>query len=869
MNDLDSSRFLLENFIELNAEAILIVDKEFRVVGWNKRMEVLTGKSREEVISASVTNILSVWDFDFAKYTEAAFFTQSYSSSEIYNLYTNSEIVTVSPSFSPLNAEEEPLCMIMLKEVSKEQLGAKYQSLVAESPVATAIFLPGGKMQYFNPAYARLWDMDDKMGMEMLEKYNILDDDQLLDLGIMPFVQKGFGGETSELPPTYYDPADTKSWYKNKIGEKKYVRGHIYPVKNNLGIVKEVVIVLSDITFQKQAEQILTDTHLKFQMLTLGLPGVIYELEELPNGEERFRYISHGCEEMFDLTSEEVRSDASLLEGLIHPLDKQSYLKSTLSCRNKVKEWQWEGRLLVNGKEKWIEGRSSPARKKGGSVIRYGLLLDITDKKLAQKRYRLSEERLHVALQGAELALWEWKVNGKKIIFNKSWIARLGYEPGELELTLEEWSSYIHPDDVEETIQKLNDHMAGLLPYYEAEYRFRTKNEGYRWLLVRGRVVERYANNRVKKVCGTYLDIDEKKRSEILSQRNELLFTQLFDNSPLGIVLLDESHSVMQVNQGFKNMFGFSDEEVIGNQLNSVLVPPELMQEAKDINTLTASGQVGLLESFRLHSDGHTVPVIIYGVPVSLKNETIGIYGIYVDITERTEVEHELQIRNNELDNFVYKVSHDLRAPLSSILGLVNLAGYEENEDDIRQYISLIENRVKQLDSFINDVLSHSKNLKLAITVEAIDFNQIVSDCFTNLNYLPKAKEIQKKIEISDHAFYSDKWRINEIFRNLISNAIKYLDPEKEMHYVKIEIGITDEMAHIRFEDNGIGIEESILSKVFEMFYRATEYSEGSGIGLYIVKNAIEKLGGEIRLRSKLHVGSTFDIMIPNKNPEG
>lgn len=131
----------------------------------------------------------------------------------------------------------------------------------------------------------------------------------------------------------------------------------------------------------------------------------------------------------------------------------------------------------------------------------------------------------------------------------------------------------------------------------------------------------------------------------------------------------------------------YAPDQLEGKKLNGVIVPEELKQEALDINTLTGKGQVGKIESHRLHKNGKHIPVIIYGVPVLHDNETIGIYGIYVDITERTRIENELKVRNEELDNFVYKISYDLRAPLSSVLGLVNLACIEKSMTELQQYI--------------------------------------------------------------------------------------------------------------------------------------------------------------------------------------
>ena len=271
------------------------------------------------------------------------------------------------------------------------------------------------------------------------------------------------------------------------------------------------------------------------------------------------------------------------------------------------------------------------------------------------------------------------------------------------------------------------------------------------------------------------------------------------------------------------------------------------------------------LQTTRINKNGEQVAVIVYGLPVRFNEKTIGIYGIYVDITERKRVEEELKIRNSELDNFVYKVSHDLRAPLSSILGLIYLAKHKDNDDDLYQYVDMMEHRVKQLDRFIGDVLSHSKNLKVEVTNTTVEFGSIIQNCFERLSYLPNAEKIRRNVRIKGEKFSSDKWRINEIFRNLISNAIKYFDPEKPIPFITIDVKISNQEALIIFQDNGIGIASETLPKVFEMFYRATESSEGSGIGLYIVKNAVEKIGGEISIQSEEGKGTIFEIIIPNR----
>jgi PAS domain S-box-containing protein len=360
-------------------------------------------------------------------------------------------------------------------------------------------------------------------------------------------------------------------------------------------------------------------------------------------------------------------------------------------------------------------------------------------------------------------------------------------------------------------------------------------------------------------------DITEQTIAQETIKKTELLFSELFNSSPMAIVLLDSKGNVDRVNSGFEQMFGFTISELKGKSLNEFIVPPALEAEGNDLNSVISSDQVVRLETTRLRRDDVRLSVIIYGVPVHMEDETIGIFGVYVDITAQKMIEEELKVRNTELDNFVYKVSHDLRAPLSSVLGLVNLAQHPRNEDDPKSYLKIIGERVNQLDHFISDVLSHSKNLKLEIKNGLIYFDEIVDTAFRNLSYMEGADQVHKEVHITGGVFYSDPWRIEEIFRNLISNAIKYRKISNPSHEIKIKITVEQEEAIISFIDNGIGISKQNISRIFEMFYRASEQSGGSGLGLYIVKNAVEKLGGRISVGSEPGQYTIFEIVLPNQ----
>ena len=227
----------------------------------------------------------------------------------------------------------------------------------------------------------------------------------------------------------------------------------------------------------------------------------------------------------------------------------------------------------------------------------------------------------------------------------------------------------------------------------------------------------------------------------------------------------------------------------------------------------------------------------------------------------------ELMKINKELDSFVYSVSHNLRAPLRSVLGLINVARLEDEKrgNFFNDYFGMIEKSMLKLDETLQEILDYSRNARQELKIEKIDIHEVLSDNLEKMQFIPGSSNIVKEINIDqDCPLYSDKYRISVIFNNLISNAIKYYDPYKEQPLLSITITVNKEMAHMEFSDNGIGIDKEYQDKVFNMFFRATQHSDGAGLGLYIVQEAVEKLRGTVVINSEVRKGTTFVIDIPN-----
>ncbi len=226
----------------------------------------------------------------------------------------------------------------------------------------------------------------------------------------------------------------------------------------------------------------------------------------------------------------------------------------------------------------------------------------------------------------------------------------------------------------------------------------------------------------------------------------------------------------------------------------------------------------------------------------------------------------ELKKSNLELDKFVYSVSHDLRAPLASMKGIVELSMEDTEDEMMLEHFNLLSNNIEKLDGFILDILEYSRNTRAEIKQEDINFKEITDDIINNLKYMNGSKDkIEMSVDINQkEAFLSDKSRLNIILSNLISNGIRYQNAKIDNPYIKVMIESDISGSSISIKDNGIGIKKELHNKIFDMFYRVSSQSNGSGLGLYIVKEAVGKLNGEINVISELNIGTEFRIFIPN-----
>lgn len=220
---------------------------------------------------------------------------------------------------------------------------------------------------------------------------------------------------------------------------------------------------------------------------------------------------------------------------------------------------------------------------------------------------------------------------------------------------------------------------------------------------------------------------------------------------------------------------------------------------------------------------------------------------------------------NEELDRYVYRVSHDLRSPITSLMSLNKLIRSADNLDTVKDLLQMQDDCIQKLDVHIQQIIEISRNIKTDLVISDINFSQLLNEVMMELKFMSVEARIEVILKVEQYApFYTDKQRLSIILSNLLSNGLKYFNSEAKNRYLSCTVKVNSQRALIEIEDNGIGISSEDKTKLFKMFFRGTSQSKGSGLGLYIVKEMVGKLQGTIRVDSERFVYTKFSIELPN-----
>jgi len=561
----------------------------------------------------------------------------------------------------------------------------------------------------------------------------------------------------------------------------------------------------------------------------------------------------------------------------------------------KIDQKNYEHQVLdANGKLAWQRWTNRAIRDKNDVIVEFQSVgIDITERKLAEKALRKSEERFELAMRGASDGLWDINYETEKAYYSPRFKQMLGFSEHE-SMTPDDIIHWVHPDDFDKVLLNSKAYVEKKIPKFQYTFRLRHKKGHYIWVLSRAIAVWNEQGQPLRMV-GTNMDLTiQKQIEEKLRQQQEFL-RLVIESIPQFIFWKDRNSRYLGCNQNFAQIANVNTPKQIIDKTDFDLPwTAEQTTYYRNVDRRVMEGdthEYHIIETIQL-ADGQQRWLDTNKIPLhNVQGQVIGILGSFEDITERKQAEVQLQkalqtaeTANHAKSVFLANMSHELRTPLNAVLGYTQIFQQDDTlNKQQREGIDIIHRNGEYLLTLINDILDISK--VEAGQLEFYPKDMKLSQFLQGIVQLFQMRAQQKKIEFSykplsalPEIIHADEKRLRQIFLNLLSNAIKFTDKGRVTFTVKTEPAkIKNEPSwvkntlstlysysrfHFQIEDTGIGIASHELDKIFLPFQQADKNhynkSMGTGLGLSITKKLVDMMDGSIHVESLLGKGSIF-----------
>jgi PAS domain S-box-containing protein len=628
-----------------------------------------------------------------------------------------------------------------------------------------------------------------------------------------------------------------------------------------------IVVAHENITERKQAA---IAKQAALELLTKvadRVPGVIYQFKLRPDGTFCFPYASEAIKQIYRVSPQEVKEDASKVFAVIHPDDFAGVNETILISAQNLTVWKYDYRVqFADGCIRSLYGNAMPQLEADGSVLWHGSITDVTDRKQLVEKLQENKDILRSVLDNAPLGIWMQDKDGKMLFVNKNFCNNVGI-PEEQFLKVPHYAELYQPEiasaciqsDIEATISDTTCISYEKLPFTDGKIHD----------------VEVY-KTRVKDIqhgnpglIGIMQDVTERKQAEEKIRQ----LSKAVEQSPVSIVITNIDGAIEYVNPKFEMVTGYSFEEAIGKNPRILKSGHTSMEDYKDMWATLSNGATwqGEFHNVKKNGDFYWESATISPI-VNAQGKTTHYLAIKEDITSRKQADEilktyaaELETSNQDLENFAYIASHDLQEPLRMITGFLSLLAKRlegKLDKDNKQFIDFAVDGAARMRILINDLLQYSRTGTNKEAFVDIDLNEVLAYNITLLKDSINKNEASIAVKPLP-VIFANKTFINELFVNLLTNALKYRGEQTPF----IEVGYTEETDKFIFyiKDNGIGISKAYFDKIFVIFQRlhAKEAYSGTGIGLALCKKIVETHKGKIWVQSEEGIGSCFYFSIP------
>ena len=483
-----------------------------------------------------------------------------------------------------------------------------------------------------------------------------------------------------------------------------------------------------------------------------------------------------------------------------------------------------------------------------------------------------SNEKYDIVSKATSDTIWDWKILEDTITWNKGIETIFGYTQEEVGNNSAWWFDKIHPEDSIKMSVKLYSFIEQKSEKWQDQYRFRCADNTYKYVLDRGFLLKD-KKGRAHRMIGAIQDITKQKKEE---ENLKLLETVVTQTKDAVVITKSDSNSetfpnIIYVNNAFCAMTGYKSKKVLSKPFNPFNTEELDSHEYEKFIAAIAEKRECQIETLTKKKNKEEYWVRFSMIPIyNSDNELSHWISIQKDVTEERKQEkekeqliRELTQNNKDLKQFSYITSHNLRAPLSNLIGLLNLIeDIPINDSELLEIINGFKKSTHLLNETINDLVKIIViKDKISIQKENVTINEVVEHVFSQLKFqIEQSKPILKLNFDEADTIYTNKAYLESILINLLTNSIKYKSETKKLK-ISITIKKTNNSTILKFKDNGIGIDLKRNSEhIFGLYQRFHDYPDSKGLGLYLVKSQIESLGGTIAIESEVNKGTEFTL---------
>lgn len=835
-------------------ESIIVLDSMYIVAYANPSALIFLKKSNDSVFGKKIFSLLPISNLSGEKKTSTWLKSIKIKSEEVVffgnDVSTRRKIKLIVTPIKKGNENPVDYIFRFSEVLSEDKLLAniqegekKYQGLFEHAQEGIFILDDNTFILDSNPSASIIYQRDNFIGLSIFE--------------LFPHNSKL---ENKSFWNAFMAQGEINGFYKYKLPNNSIRYIEFKAKKNYLPGLH--LAVLKDETEKRLTEKALltSEANLKAMFDSSDQSIVLLDLDK-----KVVALNIHACEMSVSILGKSLYVGAQIIDFIIN---KELFFAEFNKAAKGIKVVVERNIRGVDGEDNWIEFAYIPIKDNKGSVVSICYTsTNINNRKKEALSLRESEQKFRSLSENSPDIIYIIDLVTRKIsYFNRNNI--LGYSSALL-ITSEAWIEIVYPEDYRRVVEHWNKFLKSKSKKsHSIDYRIRSIEGEYEWVSNRHIIVEWDAEGTPTKVLLNITVITDQIKAQEALKGSETKLKALIENTTDLVWSVDSEFNLTASNSSFNELVksNYKKKINLGDNLYEVL--PNLTKDGWLALHVTAlkGKRVTAEFSWLSKKKENIFYEISYNPIYDSETNVIGVSVFARDITQRKNNEATIVQTNFELDSFVYRASHDLRAPLKSILGLVNIINNQANETDKVNYLRLIEKSAIKLDNFITDLINFSRNSRASVDIEQVDFTSIIADCKENLRFMEGADKVAFNSKVKgSNDFYSDNKRISIFLQNFLSNSIKYHNPNTNIKsYVTIQVAISKVNATITIEDNGVGIKKEYQPKIFNMFYRASENSYGSGLGLYIARQAVERLGGEIKVESKLGVGTTFIITLPN-----